>query len=132
MISDEEYLAIEVHAIYDKLNYQYRKDEDFIQIAVAKSSIPLIEEHKGDAESLYTALEEGKKKRNVGDAFKHIVSDNWKVDMVVTFNIRSLKNYFDLRDSGAAWFQIQWLAQAMKEVTPQKYLKLIDKKFKEC
>ena len=38
--------------------------------------------------------------------------------MVVTFNIRSLKNYFDLRDSGAAWFQIQWLAEEMKKVTP--------------
>ena len=50
--------------------------------------------------------------------------------MVITFNIRSLKNYFDLRDSGAAWFQIQWLAQKMKEVTSMKYLKLIDKKHK--
>jgi len=55
-----------------------------------------------NAQALYEALQCGKKKRNVGDAFKHIVSDNWKVDMVVTFNIRSLKNYFDLRDSGAA------------------------------
>ena len=132
VISDEAYRTIEIRAIYDKLNYQYQKDEAFIQNAVAKSSIPLIEEHQEDAEALYTALENGKKKRNVGDAFKHIVSDNWKVDMVVTFNIRSLKNYFDLRDSGAAWFQIQWLAQAMKEVTPKKYLKLIDKKHKEC
>jgi thymidylate synthase (FAD) len=132
VITDETYLAIEIRAIYDKLGYQYQKDQDFIKNAVAKSSIPLIEEYQGNAEALYTALESGKKKRNVGDAFKHIVSDNWKVDMVVTFNIRSLKNYFDLRDSGAAWFQIQWLAQAMKEVTPKKYLKLIDKKHKEC
>lgn len=132
VIIDEAYLAIEIRAIYDKLNYQYQKDQEFIKNAVAKSSIPLIEEHKDNAEALYRALEGGKRKRNVGDAFKHIVSDNWKVDMVVTFNIRSLKNYFDLRDSGAAWFQIQWLAQAMKEVTPLKYLKLIDKKHKEC
>ena len=51
--------------------------------------------------------------------------------MVVTFNIRSLKNYFDLRDSGAAWFQIQWLAEEMKKVTPKKYLKLIDKKYRD-
>jgi thymidylate synthase (FAD) len=84
-----------------------------------------------DAPALFAALEAGKKKRNVGDGFKHIVSDNWKVDMVVTFNIRSLKNYFDLRDSGAAWFQIQWLAEEMKKVTPVKYLKLIDKKYKD-
>ncbi len=130
IVTDKEYLAIEIRAIYDKLLFQYKKDSDFISNAVAKSSIPFIEENKGNAVALYSALENGKKKRNVGDGFKHIVSDNWKVDMVVTFNIRSLKNYFDLRDSGAAWFQIQWLAEAMKEVTPLKYLKLIDKKYK--
>ncbi|HFS85142.1 MAG TPA: FAD-dependent thymidylate synthase [Epsilonproteobacteria bacterium] len=131
VVTDPDYLNIEIRAIYDKLRFQYRRDEGFITNAVAKSSLPLLESCKRDASALYTALQNGKKKRNVGDAFKHIVSDNWKVDMVVTFNIRSLKNYFDLRDSGAAWFQIQWLAQAMKEVTPPKYLKLIDKQYKE-
>jgi thymidylate synthase (FAD) len=130
VVTDKEYLSIEIRAIYDKLFFQYKKDNDFINAAVAKSSLPFIEENKGNATALFSALENGKKKRNVGDGFKHIVSDNWKVDMVVTFNIRSLKNYFDLRDSGAAWFQIQWLAEAMKEVTPVKYLKLIDKKYK--
>ena len=130
VITDKEYLTIEIRAIYDKLMFQYERDEDFITSAVAKSSIHYIEENRGDAEALFVLFQNGKKKRNVGDKFKHIVSDNWKVDMVVTFNIRSLKNYFDLRDSGAAWFQIQWLAQAMKEVTPEKYLKLIDKKYK--
>jgi len=130
VITDREYLSIEIRAIYDKLMFQYKKDSDFINNAVAKSSIPFIEENRGEASALYNALQNGKKKRNVGDAFKHIVSDNWKVDMVVTFNIRSLKNYFDLRDSGAAWFQIRWLAEEMKSVTPEKYLKLIDKKYK--
>lgn len=131
VISDQAYLAIEIRAIYDKLLFQYHKDNTFVNNAVAKSSLPFLEEHKGNAEALFEALQCGKKKRNVGDGFKHIVSDNWKVDMVVTFNIRSLKNYFDLRDSGAAWFQIQWLAEAMKEVTPKKYLKLIDKKYRD-
>jgi len=132
VITDEKYLAIEIKAIYDKLQFQYEKDHEFIINAIAKSSLPFIEDCKGDAQTLFEAFQMGKKKRNVGDGFKHIVSDNWKVDMVVTFNIRSLKNYFDLRDSGAAWFQIQWLAQAMKEVTPAKYLKLIDKKYKNA
>ena len=132
VITDKKYLAIEIKAIYDKLQFQYEKDADFIINAIAKSSLPFIGDCKGDAETLFEAFQTGKKKRNVGDGFKHIVSDNWKVDMVVTFNIRSLKNYFDLRDSGAAWFQIRWLAQAMKEVTPVKYLKLIDKKYKNC
>jgi thymidylate synthase (FAD) len=130
VITDNDYLKIEIRAIYDKFMFQYHRNSDYLKDAVAKSSLPFIETHKDDAQSLFTALENGKKKRNVGDGFKHIVSDNWKVDMVITFNIRSLKNYFDLRDSGAAWFQIQWLAQAMKKVTPNKYLKLIDKNYK--
>ena len=132
VITDEKYLAIEIKAIYDKLLFQYKRDPDFIINAVAKSSLSFLEEFKGDAGKLYDALQCGKKKRNVGDGFKHIVTDNWKVDMVVTFNIRSLKNYFDLRDSGAAWFQIQWLAEEMKKVTPKKYLKLIDKKYRDA
>ncbi len=132
VITDTEYLKIEIRAIYDKFRFQHARNKDYIKDAVAKSSIPFIEKHKSDAEALFVALESGKKKRNVGDRFKHIVSDNWKVDMVVTFNIRSLKNYFDLRDSGAAWFQIQWLAEEMKKVTPVKYLKLIDKKYKNA
>ena len=126
--SDEAYNRVEIGAIYDKLEYQSKVVDDFHSIAVAKSSIPFIEEFSGNAPKLYSVLEAGKKKRNVGDAFKHIISDNVKVDMVVTFNLRSLKNYFTLRDSGAAYFQIRWLAQEMMRVTPSKYLDLIIKK----
>lgn len=125
---DEQYNRIEIGAIYDKLKYQSKKVEDFNEIAVAKSSLALLDEFKGNAEALFEALETGKKKRNVGDAFKHIITDNVKVDMVVTFNLRSLKNYFTLRDSGAAYFQIRWLAQEMMRKTPSKYLDLIIKK----
>jgi thymidylate synthase (FAD) len=131
VIKDEEYLEIEIRAIYDKFMFQYQRNPYYHKEAIAKSSLPFLESHRGNAHAFYQALENGKKKRNVGDGFKHIVSDNWKVDMVITFNIRSLKNYFDLRDSGAAWFQIQWLAEKMKEVTPIKYLKLIDKAHKK-
>ena len=126
--TNTEYNRLEIGAMYDKLDYQSRVVEDFHSIAVAKSSIPFIEQYQGDAEALYSALQAGKKKRNVGDAFKHIITDNVKVDMVVTFNLRSLKNYFTLRDSGAAFFQIRWLAQEMMRVTPKKYLDLIIKK----
>ena len=125
---DETYNRIEIGAIYDKLKYQSIIVDDFNSIAVAKSSLPLLEQIQNNPQELYEALEAGKKKRNVGDAFKHIISDNVKVDMVVTFNLRSLKNYFTLRDSGAAFFQIRWLAQEMMRVTPSKYLDLIIKK----
>jgi thymidylate synthase (FAD) len=114
--------------MYDKLDFQFQTLKDFYSIAVAKSSLPLLEEFANEPKKLYDALQSGKKKRNVGDAFKHIITDNVKVDMVVTFNLRSLKNYFSLRDSGAAYFQIRWLAQEMMKVTPKKYLDLIIKK----
>jgi thymidylate synthase (FAD) len=125
---DETYNRIEIGTIYDKLVYQKNVSEDFYAISIAKSSLLFLQKHKENASALYEALQAGKKKRNVGDAFKHIISDNVKVDMVVTFNLRSLKNYFTLRESGAAFFQIRWLAQEMMRVTPPKYLDLIIKK----
>ena len=125
---DEDYNRLEISAMFDKLSYQQKNLPDFSEIAIAKSSLGFLEEFKDDAEAMFKALELGKKKRNVGDAFKHIITDNVKVDMVVTFNLRSLKNYFTLRDSGAAFFQIRWLAQEMMRVTPMKYLNLIVKK----
>ena len=125
--ADSDYNRLEIGAMYDKLLFQKQKVEDFYAIAVAKSSLPLLEELASKPQELYNALQSGKKKRNVGDAFKHIITDNVKVDMVVTFNLRSLKNYFNLRESGAAYFQIRWLAQEMMKVTPKKYLDLIIK-----
>ena len=124
----DEYNRLEIGAIYDKLKFQSGVVEDFNSISVAKSSLGFLQEFAGDSQALFNALENGKKKRNVGDAFKHIISDNVKVDMVVTFNLRSLKNYFTLRESGAAYFQIRWLAQEMMRATPSKYLDLIVKK----
>jgi thymidylate synthase (FAD) len=126
--SDVSYNSLEIGAMYEKLLFQSQRVEDFYSIAVAKSSLLFLEQYKSNPEALYRALQAGKKKRNVGDAFKHIITDNVKVDMVVTFNLRSLKNYFTLRDSGAAFFQIRWLAQEMMRVTPKKYLDLIIKK----
>jgi len=125
---DEAYNDIEATTLFNKLKYQEDMlgHEEFIKLAIAKSSIPALSVDTSP-DVIFKALESGKKKRNVGDAFKHIVTDNWKVDMIVTMNLRALKNYLDLRDSGAAFFQIRWLAQAIKEVTPKKYLDLIVK-----
>jgi len=122
---DKEYNKCEIEGIYLKLQYQLRVlgKEEFFKIAVAKSSLEYLE--YGSAADIFTALENGKKKRNVGDFSKHVVTDNWKVDLVMTMNVRSLKNFFTLRDSGAAYFQIRFLAQEMKKSTPEKYMRLI-------
>ncbi len=125
---DEAYNRLEIGGMHEKLDFQSKQVENFYELAVAKSSLGFLKALQNKPQELYDALQAGKKKRNVGDAFKHIITDNVKVDMVVTFNLRSLKNYLTLRDSGAAYFQIRWLAQEMMKVTPQKYLDLIIKK----
>ena len=126
--ADAEYNNLQIQDIFMKLKFQAKSIgyAEFIKLAVAKSSLDFVA-NADSSQALFKALQDGKKKRNVGDAFKHIVNDNFKTDMIVTFNLRSLKNYFTLRDSGSAYFQIRNLAKAMKEVTPNKYLDLIVK-----
>ncbi len=131
--TERQYNDIEYNTIFDKLGYQelqYKSKDEFIKDTVSKSSIEFLSAIK-NADKLYETLENGKAKRNIGDPFKGIVTDNWKTDLVMTINLRSLKNFLQLRDSGSAWFQIQWLAQEIKKQTPLKYLRLIDKEFKD-
>lgn len=123
---------IEARHIWEKLEFQFSNTHDFESLALARDNLELyMSSHTnglfGHPDKLYSAFKANKTKRNAGDSFKHIVTDNWKVDMVVTFNLRSLKNYLELRDSGAAYFQMRWLAQAIKHATPKKYLDLIIK-----
>lgn len=130
--SNLAYNKLQIDDIWNKLEFQRHQigDEEMYRSIISKKLFDDFFKMGYDLDSCYAYLK-SLKKRNVGDSFKHIVNDNWKVDMVVTFNLRSLKNYFQLRDSGAAYFQIQMLAQAMKKATPEKYLKLIDKNYKD-
>lgn len=131
--SNNKYNEIEARSIWDKLEYQWQRQDNFQELALAKQNLDIymqsddVNGYLWQPDKLFEAFQQNKKKRNVGDAFKHIVTDNWKVDMVVTMNLRALKNYLTLRDSGAAYFQIRWLAQAIKTVTPSRYLDLIIK-----
>lgn len=133
LVTSGHYNSIEVQSILNKLTFQLETIgfEEFLNISLSKDNKSYLLSTNDDPDNVLKILNAGKKKRNVGDSFKHIVSDNWKVDLVVTMNLRALKNYLDLRDSGAAYFQIRWLAEEMKNVIPKKYLKLIDKKFKD-
>ena len=136
VLASEYMKEIEITSIFTKLMYQcdiiIEETDDldsFYKLCLSKENFEYIKTVgiDSDPEEVFNTLENGKKKRNVGDPFKHIVTDNWKTDLMVTINLRSLKNFFELRDSGAAYFQIKWLAEEMKKETPKKYLKLIDK-----
>jgi len=72
-------------------------------------------------------LLKAKGKRNVGDAFKFLVDDMWSTELVMTINMRSLKNFMKLRLSKAAWFLIQELAKDMMTQLPTGYKRLITK-----
>jgi thymidylate synthase (FAD) len=128
---DEEYNKIELEGIYSKLSLQAGLIgmDEMLALIIPKANIDAFKDSM-KAEEAFAVLK-SKKKRNVGDKFKHVITDNFKTDLTMTVNLRSLRNFFDLRLSGAAWFQIQWLSQEMKKETPEKYLKLIFKKFKK-
>ena len=129
VIEDKDYKIIEIRTLFLKLKYQLNKN-DFIKDVLTKDGLEAYK-NINNSDELFKTLKELPKKRNIGDGFKHIVTDNFATDMVVSFNLRSLKNYFDLRDSNSAWYPMQELAQEIKKATPIKYLKLIDKNYKE-
>lgn len=130
---------LEIKQLFEKLQLQNDTigEEEFLNISLSKENIDHINSLKNESLdninslNVFNVLQSNKQKRNVGDNFKHIVTDNWKVDLVFTMNLRALSNYLKLRDSGAAYFQIQWLAKEIINVTPQKYLDLVSKKYKE-
>ena len=130
---------LEIKHLYEKLSMQNERlgSEEFMKISLSKdnlvylNSLSNISLEEISQSEVFKILESNKQKRNVGDNFKWIVTDNWKVDLVFTMNLRALSNYLKLRDSGAAYFQIQWLAEEIIKVTPQKYLNLVSKKYEE-
>jgi thymidylate synthase (FAD) len=120
---------LHIQDIWNKLRYQEKilTTKEFVKLATTKEGFKAYRNNKVNYIALYNILKKLPKKRNIGDAFKFIVNENWKVDLVMTINLRSLSNFYKLRDSGAAYFLIRALAIKMKEVTPRKYLKLIVK-----
>lgn len=120
---------IEISSIYSKLYSQLTTlgMDTFYELALSKDARTNGALLETTHTAMFKSLEASKAKRNVLDPFKHIVTDMWTTDLVMTMNLRSLKGFLKQRDSGAAYKGIQWLAKAMKEATPSKYLDLIIK-----
>jgi len=126
---------LEIHQIWDNLVHQELMLEPadetgisgFLNISTSREQLEYLIHSDDDYRIEFQELQSLKQKRNVGDNFKHIVTDNWKTDFVFTMNLRTLKNYLDLRNSGAAYFQIRMLAEEIIEATPKKYLDLVMK-----
>jgi thymidylate synthase (FAD) len=132
MVTDKA-LDIEIEQLYNKLKFQTIEldNGELEDLILSNSNMVVYSELFSDIpeyEEIFLALRKGKQKRNVGDAFKWIVTDNWSVDLMITFNLRSFMHFQKLRNSGSAYFQIRELSNALLDVTPEYIKKLISKK----
>jgi len=132
IIKNQELLGEEIHGIYIKLRfYLYGMKNNDIENMLSKAQADILNSHEvfsdESAEDLFNAMLDAKAKRNAGDDFKGIVTDNFRTELVWSINLRSLKNFLDLRNSGAAYFQIRWLAEEVIKQVPSRYLELIVK-----
>jgi thymidylate synthase (FAD) len=123
---------LEIKQMYNKLLMHeslFFDKSEFVKLCITKDTFEQYTSNSAEitADECLEFLNNTKTKRNVGDAFKWLVTDNWKTDLVMTMNLRSLKNFLQLRDSGAAYFQIRTLAKTIKEATPSKYIDLVVK-----
>ena len=131
---DRGYNAIEITGMFNKLNYQWNMlgEEEFLKLSVAKSNLEIVtnygEQDKVDdpVSDLFSILS-SKAKKNVGDFVKNCVPETMSVSLMFSINLRSLKNFIDLRLSGAAFWQIQLLSHAIYKQIPENYLELIVK-----
>jgi len=123
----------DIHFMYRRLLKQKIAlgEEKFIELATSKDMRNNGAINQYNPDMVFEALQSSKQARNIGDSFKHIVTDNWKVDLVFKMNLRSLKNYLKLRNSGAAYFLMRELAIAIQEAAPKSYLNLIVKEDKQ-
>ena len=116
--------------LYYSLHSLYNSDEElFMKTCYSKGAREVIAQYD-DYEERLKRLPQEKISKLAGDYIKHLVNDSWATSAVVTYNLRSLKTFLELRDSGAAWYQMQDLAKAIIEATPVEHMQLIYKNYK--
>jgi thymidylate synthase (FAD) len=102
IVDDWKWIQIESNALKAKLDL-YNKEE------------PLVQGLKGS------------KKKKQNDRVKRCLPETWTTKTVLTFNIRALKHFIELRDSGSAYYGIRELAEELISKTPDKYMRFIRK-----
>jgi len=102
IVENESWIDIETTALYNKLKLYHQEE-------------PLI---KGLT---------GSKKKKQNDRVKRCLPETWTTELVLTFNLRSFKHFVELRDSGAAYYGIRELTEAMIDKVPEKYIRYIKK-----
>ena len=103
-------------------------DSDMIEITASYISAKL---HTYNRKELLIKGLTGSKKKKQNDRVKRCLPEVWLMEGVWTFNLRALKHFYTLRSSGSAYYGIREVVDAIIAVTPQSYLELISRDFKE-
>jgi len=134
LITVGEVEIFEANNIFASLNNHFDKNglDSILELTMTKTQIKMFKDvndvNDVDMDEIYNILTKCKSKRNVGDNFKYIVSDNFSTELVFTLNLRSLSNFMKLRNSDSAYFQIHHLANEILSQIPDGYRDIITKK----
>jgi thymidylate synthase (FAD) len=102
IVSDDDWISVEANTLYLKLEL-YNREELLV---------------KGLT---------GSKKKKQNDRVKRCLPETWTTKTVLTFNLRALKHFVELRDSGSAYYGIRELTQEIINKAPEKYMRFIKK-----
>ena len=134
----DEFARQEYMHILEKLELHFKSKAIVHKDVLSKRQLQKVDEisdlmelNKYEIGSLIREIWKLPFKRNIGDDYKFIVSDNFSTDIVSTFNLRSLKNFIELRDSGAAWEPMRILAKEMFNKLPDELKGLVKRIHKD-
>jgi thymidylate synthase (FAD) len=117
--------------IYMSLSNAFAFNELGYKDLLSKEQINILENYEYSNSKKLIEMQKAKKFKKCGDNIKFIVTDNFATDVLWSINLRSLKNFLQLRDSNSAWYPMQQLAKEIKKVTPIESLRLICKEYKD-
>ena len=124
---NNNFFDAETHNMFEKVVKENIVHENFMMIQNTADYLYKTLEEYNKTERLIKGLT-GSKKKKQNDRVKRALPESWMLDGVWTFNLRALKHFIELRDSGAAYYGIREFTQAIIDQTPKKYLDLIYKK----
>lgn len=131
-IVDSELEYTKLASIYNQLLTLYNRDKDcFNRAVLSKQAIGIVNNSTKykNIDEFRLDLFQAKNKRNAGDTVKAVIIDEmFNTSLVLSMNLRSLKHFLKLRDSGAAWEPMRQFAKQIRDAVPAEYLPYIERR----
>jgi len=120
------FFSQDAHNAFEKVVKENVVHDDFEMIQIISDYLYKSLKRYHEEEPLVKGLT-GSKKKKQNDRVKRCLPESWMTEGVWTFNLRALKHFISLRESGAAYPYIRELTQEIIKATPEKYLRLVKK-----